>query len=341
MINLSTAVINKIREIETESQITQFKLLFAEACRESRNNESISEKLMEEIPKAFRETLKHANIILYNSNLSESDRDQLGNWLHSEFVAMSLLGTLPSRSLRKPQNIAGDHHTIKQIYSGGDQERRVIGHLVNLCFLNEPASKAVVNRMNYIKQVIYKGLENNSGEPFQVTSVASGPAEELFEVYSKIDNGDYPFERKNLVVRALDLDFRACSSVDDKIKYHKLQSYFKVLHTDITKKSTIAKLNQQDLVYSMGLIDYFKDNLCIKIINNIYDLLKPGGEIIIGNFHDTCPSRCFLDYILDWPLIYRSQEDMERLFLQSKFACKPTIDFEEERVNMLARATKH
>ncbi len=91
----------------------------------------------------------------------------------------------------------------------------------------------------------------------------------------------------------------------------------------------------------MGLTDYFSDRLCVKTLNNIYDILKPGGEVIVGNFHARCPSRVFLDYMLDWPLIYRTEEDMERIFAASKFGeSQVYVDYEEERVNMLVRCKK-
>ncbi len=91
----------------------------------------------------------------------------------------------------------------------------------------------------------------------------------------------------------------------------------------------------------MGLVDYFKDRATIKIINRMFDMLKPGGEIVIGNFHVSCNSRAFLDYLLDWKLIYRTEEDMRRLFSKSSFgASEVIIDFEPCGVNMLARCKK-
>ena len=73
----------------------------------------------------------------------------------------------------------------------------------------------------------------------------------------------------------------------------------------------------------------------------MYDMLKPGGEVVVGNFHISCGSRVFLDYMLDWKLVYRTEEDMKRLFSLSKFgSSEVSVDFESEGVNMLARCTK-
>lgn len=258
--------------------------------------------------------------------------------MHQEFLPFCLLGSWPSRSWRKPQNIAGDHHMIKQIYQRGSEEKRVVGNVINHCFFMEPACQAVVNRKRYITKKIQEKVQQNQGEKTFVASVASGPAEEFFEVYEDLGKDQYGA----LKASGVDIDKRACASVDDKIQANRLQNHFATYALDILKLNPVPQhLQEQDLVYSMGLIDYFKDRATVKIINKVYEMLKPGGEIVIGNFHDTCDSRVFLDYMLGWKLIYRTEEDMRRLFSLSHFKNRlVTIDYEEEGLNMLVRCTR-
>lgn len=276
-------------------------------------------------------------MIYHTDRFNEEQRDLIGQWMHQEFIAFCLLGSWPSRSFRKPQNIAGDHHMIKQIYQQGSDEKRATGEAVNYCFLQEPACKAVANRKYYIKDVILEKISQKI-EPLSIASIASGPAEEILEVFEHLGKDNY----SKLKASGIDIDKRACASVDDQILEHRLQHYFSTHASDILKLSPVPNhLSGQDLVYSMGLVDYFKDRATVKIINRMYDMLKPGGEIIIGNFHVSCNSRIFLDYLLDWKLIYRTEEDMRRLFAQSSFGnSQVTVDFEPGGVNMLARCTK-
>jgi N-methylhydantoinase B/oxoprolinase/acetone carboxylase alpha subunit len=47
----------------------------------------------------------------------------------------------------------------------------------------------------------------------------------------------------------------------------------------------------QDLVYSVGLIDYFNDPFVLKLMNYAHALLRPGGRLILhlpggGGFGD-------------------------------------------------------
>lgn len=328
-----------IDEIYRVTPMLRFKTLFAEAGRALRHKEKIDDRVRDELIQAFRQTLSHVNRLIYHTTrFNDHEKKLVGDWLHGEFLAFCELGTWPARALRKPQGIAGDHYTISQIYFKGNKENRPLGDIVNACFLNEPACRAVINRELHVRNVIMQLMEKNAETPTRVVSMASGPANELFAVYDSLDKD----QAKRLKAVGIDMDKRACASVDDGINERKLSSCFSTEARNVLRLGTLpSHLTEQDLVYTMGLIDYFNDKLVIKTLNSIYDMLKVGGSAIVGNFHTSCDSRIFLDYLLDWQLIYRTEDDMKRLFASSKFAgCEVSVEFEKEEVNMLARCTK-
>lgn len=326
-----------IDEIHRTTPLLKFKSLFAQISKDSQNNQSAPDPVLQgAIQQAFRQTISCVNTLLYHTRrFTPQQRELVGQWMHQEFIGFCLLGSWPSRGLNKPQNIAGDHHIIKQIYRNADQEATQLGQIVNYCFLKEPACEAVKNRKEYMKDYILEKITSNKDTTTYIASIASGPAEEIFNVYEILGKED----RKRLKAVAIDRDKRACASVDDRIHELGLSQHFSTHALNILKPDHAFK--DQDLVYSMGLIDYFKDRATVKIINTLHAMLKPGGEAIVGNFHESCDSRLFLDYLLDWPLVYRSEEDMHRLFSQSHFQGHNfVVDFEAESTNMLARCTK-
>jgi hypothetical protein len=70
-------------------------------------------------------------------------------------------------------------------------------------------------------------------------------------------------------------------------------------------------------------------------------LLKSGGKLILGNFHPSNPDRAMMDYVLDWRLIYRTEEDMHRLYSLSRFGRPYTnIRFEPAGINLFAECIK-
>jgi len=110
---------------------------------------------------------------------------------------------------------------------------------------------------------------------------------------------------------------------------------------DLISGKKSIKLEKQDLIYSVGLIDYFKDEMVIQLLNYIHDSLSPNGRVILGNFHPANPNRAFMEHVLEWRLIHRNEEDMNRLFRASKFK-KPcsNIVFENEKINLFAECER-
>ena len=94
-------------------------------------------------------------------------------------------------------------------------------------------------------------------------------------------------------------------------------------------------------MYSIGLIDYFRDDFVVKLLDWIYDRLAPGGRVILGNFHPRNPIRALMDHVLEWSLIHRTEEDMNRLFERSKFGrpCSRIL-YEPERINLFAEGIR-
>lgn len=98
---------------------------------------------------------------------------------------------------------------------------------------------------------------------------------------------------------------------------------------------------QQDLMYSMDLIDYFSDKTVIRLLNYAYDMLKPGGKVMLGQFHNSNPSRGMMDTVMEWKLIHRDEDDMNRIFMASKFGCGASeIIFDGTGVQMVASCVK-
>jgi hypothetical protein len=200
-------------------------------------------------------------MIYHTERFSDDQKEAIGKWIHQEFIAFCLLGSCSSRGFNKPQNIAGDHHTIKQIYDGGTQAKNSVSQVANLCFLEEPGCKAVNNRRLYMQNHLIKEISLSNEKPYCVTSIACGPATEVFNIYDELDKKAYA----KLKVIGIDMDKRACASVDDRIQAQKLQAYFSTQAHNVLSLGKYTYLNNtQDLVYSMGLVDYFSDKLVIK-----------------------------------------------------------------------------
>jgi SAM-dependent methyltransferase len=73
-----------------------------------------------------------------------------------------------------------------------------------------------------------------------------------------------------------------------------------------------SRLRGRDLIYSVGLFDYFDDVALATHVRNFYANLASGGRLVIGNLSPANPDRWLMEYITDWPLFYRTAAELEQ-----------------------------
>ncbi|NQS99634.1 MAG: hypothetical protein HQ595_01000, partial [Candidatus Omnitrophica bacterium] len=79
----------------------------------------------------------------------------------------------------------------------------------------------------------------------------------------------------------------------------------------IKEKDLFDNLGKYDLIYSVGLFDYLTVNLSKRVTKTLYHFLKSNARLIIGNFNlSTDESRTYMDFVLEWYLLYRSEAEM-------------------------------
>jgi hypothetical protein len=196
---------------------------------------------------------------------------------------------------------------------------------IDSLFLGMAAAQAVRNRRVILAERItlqYRAVART--RPVRVTAFAAGPASEVFDAWEALGrpsdlhaclvDGD-PKAVESLKKRSVALDFDGpnastllCAAVRKANLAH------------VAMRKVKLGFQPQDIVYSLGLTDYLQDELVVKLLDVSFELLRPGGVVIIGNFHEENPDRACLDYVLDWKLIHRSEQDMHRLMSQSRFA---------------------
>ena len=81
--------------------------------------------------------------------------------------------------------------------------------------------------------------------------------------------------------------------------------------------------------------------MVVALMNTIFDLLKPGGRALLGNFHPANPDKAIMDHVLDCKLTHRTEGDMHRMFRASRFGkAADRIYFEEQGINLFAECSK-
>jgi CRP-like cAMP-binding protein len=318
------------------SSMTAFKELLRQADTSARQRDGkVPAALAEEIHGAFND-LKISLARLAQTIANNDVLQEVGRSGCREFIPYLHLTECGRRIHVKPRGYAGDFATIDLIYRNKPGGVPPLGPLVDSLMLEAPVGRAVRNRRGLLAQEIAIALERGGGAA-RVTSLACGPAAELFDVF-------HANPMAKLQATLVDIDFQALAFVADARDSLGFGKRMRLEHANLIYLATgrtVLDLTNQDLIYSIGLIDYFDDPFVIALLNWIHGCLAPGGKVILGNFHTCNPDRAFMDMVLDWKLIHRSEGDMHRLFAASKFARACTqIRFEEQGINMFACCIK-
>lgn len=319
--------------------IERFKSFFIEADAEAlKSSGQVSEATGQNAQKIFSDFCQLVHTTIGSSSAENlTVKAELGARLRHEILPFVLLTKTLERFYSKPRGNGGDFLTIDMIYRNQPTGTGRIGPLLDQGFLESPIAKAIRNRRDILAREIMAAVlaKNNA---VHVTGLACATAEEMFDVFTRLD------DPARLYASLVDIDFQALAQVADRRNRAKLENRINLINANLVYLALgrqKLELSEQDLIYSLGLTDYFNDKFVIKLLNWIHGRLRPGGRVIVCNFHPNNYCKELMDYLLEWRLIHRSEEDMNRLFTHSAFRRPCTLmEFEKEGINLISQCVK-
>ncbi len=303
-----------------------------------RNKGQVSAQTMTALPESWA-TFARTMTALMAEEPGELASAEIGRLAQRELLPFLLMTRVAERMYSKPRGYAGDYLTLELMYesAGGGSGR--LGPLLDQCFLQDRAARAVRNRRGLVaREIEATAAVATAAEPARLLALACGPAREVFDAWAALP------DPRALHATLVDADADALEFVTAEAERRGVRGQLAVaaenpIFLAIGRKK--LPLPPLDLVYSIGLIDYTNDKVVLRIIDHAYDVLRPGGRVLLGNFHPANTSRLLMDHVLEWQLIHRTEEDMDRLFLASKFGRKCTrIVFEAEGIDLFAECVK-
>ena len=223
------------------------------------------------------------------------------------------LGAIWDRSYAKPLGYPGDFDVMNMVY---DWERRgdtVYGMLMHRIGLE--VAECIKTRMEVVRSTINRIVrEKGQDRPARIMSLGCGPAREVEQFLSSPHAGSGRAE-----FTLIDQEAQALQYAYEHTYPHVLKTEGRakvrcvnISFTDILRGTgALESLPPQDLVYSVGLLDYLVDRRAAGLTRRLYETLAPGGLLIIGNMNDVPLSNLWpMEFIADWTLHYRSDADM-------------------------------
>ena len=223
------------------------------------------------------------------------------------------------QSLLKPRGYAGDSELMRMIYLNDYQGDTTFSKLLHKHAIEHVAGQSVRNRTTLIARMIIDFQSRSNGlsaDRLKVLSVGCGPAFELENIfrYSKNPNNFY-FSLFDQDPEALRDAADTVREVEKKLRIRLAVDYIRgSVRTMLFSRQFKQERGQFDFIYIMGLLDYLSSRVGKAVLGRLYHLLKPGGELVAGNFHVSNQSRYIMEYWSDWFLIHRTEADFRKMF---------------------------
>jgi extracellular factor (EF) 3-hydroxypalmitic acid methyl ester biosynthesis protein len=246
------------------------------------------------------------------------------------------------RAFHKPLGYAGDYEVMNMMYGDREEGGSLYARALTGYGRQTPAARAVVNRIGYLADAVRCSLQ---GLPeARVASIACGPAREIESLLD--DPARLPATRFTLIdvepraIRYCErvlLERARARDLEDKVEFCFIRETVRTL---IRRERIAEVLEPQDAIVSVGLFDYFSDLLFQRLLARLYALLRPGGQLWIGNFSPSNASRFFMEQMLDWYLFHRDAPTLERLSSSLPPEAMVSIESEPLGVNLFLHVTK-
>lgn len=203
----------------------------------------------------------------------------------------------------KPRGYAGDPQLIDYIYGNASlpEDATDLGRIVHEYVNHAPASKSVIARRDVLSQLADQTAERVHGA--HILSVACGHMREAQKSVAV---------REGSIAEWIGIDQDA-----DSVAYVNREQRGTCVRAEVGSVRSILsnklKLGSFDLIYSACLYDYLEDRTATRMTARMFDMLSPGGSVVVANFAPTLRDIGYMESFMAWDLIYRDEGQMPAL----------------------------
>lgn len=270
---------------------------------------------------------------------SREEHERHGFYLRRQGWSVILASAFIRRSNLKPRGYAGDAEMMRMIYEHRPVGRYLFNQLLHLHPVSHPGAEAVRSRRRLVPAALRELLAARSpGKPFRAFSVAAGPAWELQDVFrSPEDAAQVELVLLDQDQEALGLARAGVAALEASLGVPLRVDYVAdSVRTMLRGQGLAERVGRFDFIYSMGLFDYLTPPVARALLARLFDLLEPGGVLLVGNYHERNPSRLYMEYWLDWCLYHRTEESFLEL-AEGLPAARRGITFDSTGCQMFLR----
>lgn len=244
------------------------------------------------------------NKILTSKN-KELFRFLVGTWAYKSPIV--------KRAFEKPRGYPGDYLMLEIVYNNRPLAKDGMGFYFDKYFLSNPYAVAVRYRKDKLREILKNEIKQSALKTIKIFNIACGSCREIKELPAGI------FQNKTVVFTNLDWDEEALDFSRIALKDLPANSKCDFVKEDIMNlikgAGTAKTFEKQDLVYSIGLIDYLPDRVLKLFMQYFYGLLKEKGKLVLTHKNkEKTFSPIAPDWFCNWKFVPRTKEEAIKLF---------------------------
>ena len=226
-----------------------------------------------------------------------------------------MTGAYWKRCYEKPLGYPGDFGIMNFLYNDIAVGDSIYQKLISQVGLEQPVAASVPPRMRALCGHIRDVVAGTEDRAARICSLGCGPAREV-AVYL----------RETLPTNAveftlIDQDYEALSYAHSDIVRAaerwggraRAECLFVSFAQFLKSYELFDRIKDHDLIYSAGLFDYLRTTQAQQLAAALYTGVKPGGRLVIGNMAGPSDGKWCIEYVLDWTLLYRTEEEMREI----------------------------
>ena len=235
-------------------------------------------------------------------------------YTESQLTPILTCAPLWRQAYTKPQGYPGDYLVMEHIYDGrprGDTPFASVAHMLGI-----QIGQFVVKRKDIVRNAIATAIApRQRARGVRIVSLGAGPAREVSELAHVIDDGT-PQVAFVLVDQDADALRFAGGAIMRALHERGGPARIKIEPRQVSVLRLLREIDpaqvfgEADMIYSAGLFDYFGDRTCHVLTRRLYEALRPGGILMLGNMKAGTDMVWPLELIADWSLTYRTAQDV-------------------------------
>jgi len=250
--------------------------------------------------------------------ISEAEAAVHKSYVRRELHPIVLCSPFLYRTYTKPLGYAGDYEMVNMMLRNPYEGSSAFAKLLNFALLNTEPVVAHRNRIDYLVDKIRNECERRvSKGKTRIFNLACGPAVEIQRFLREYDESDLA------EIDLLDFNSETLEYTRERIQEARMAGgretpvrYFQRSVHQLLRAATQGgedEFTGYDIVYCAGLFDYLSQRVCKRLVDLFCTMIRPGGIVIVTNVAASNPRKAWMEYVMEWNLIYRNEDEMNDL----------------------------